>query len=289
MNPLCQLADYVLPAASWLEKPYLMGGDHDMAVQVGAQAVSAYKEGQYDRRDEYDMYRELGLRLGQQGYWPWKNIMEFFNYALEPMGMTFDSLYEAGGYTGRKQESKKYERHGFGTFTGKFEIYSTVLEKLGFDPLPGYVEPSQSPVSTPELAKEYPLILETGARSLRYYHSQWFHIDSFRKREKFPQIQIHPDKAAELGIAEWDEVWIETKLGRVTAFARLFDGLQLNCVNVRHYAPWDPTEPAEDPHLHGLFNNINVVIDDDPDVCDPEGGGWPLRELLCKVYKVEAA
>jgi hypothetical protein len=29
-----------------------------------------------------------------------------------------------------------------------------------------------------------------------------------------------------------------------------------------------------------------VLTDDDPDICNPISGGWPLRTLLCRVYKV---
>ena len=49
---------------------------------------------------------------------------------------------------------------GFPTPTGKLELYSTVLEKMGYDPLPYFKEPGESPISTPELAKEYPLVLD---------------------------------------------------------------------------------------------------------------------------------
>jgi hypothetical protein len=51
---------------------------------------------------------------------------------------------------------KKYEEKGFGSPTGKVELYSTAFEKHGYDPLPFYREPPESPVSTPELLEEYP-------------------------------------------------------------------------------------------------------------------------------------
>ncbi|MDP2720096.1 MAG: hypothetical protein Q8P44_09805, partial [Dehalococcoidia bacterium] len=51
---------------------------------------------------------------------------------------------------------------------------------------------------------------------------------------------------------------------------------------------WLPELPGEDPVLHGAFDvNINVVMDDDPDICNPVIGSWPLRTALCKVYRVE--
>ena len=34
---------------------------------------------------------------------------------------------------------------GLPTVSRKFEIYSSVLEEIGFDPLPAYLEPQRSP------------------------------------------------------------------------------------------------------------------------------------------------
>ena len=53
---------------------------------------------------------------------------------------------------------------GFATPSGKAELYSNVLEELGYDPLPFYEEPPESPIRTPEVAKDYPLILTTGGK-----------------------------------------------------------------------------------------------------------------------------
>lgn len=40
--------------------------------------------------------------------------------------------------------------------------------------------------------------------------------------------------------------------------------------------------------MHGVWeSNINVVLNDDPDVCNDKNGGWPLKTALCKIYKVE--
>jgi hypothetical protein len=51
---------------------------------------------------------------------------------------------------------------------------------------------------------------------------------------------------------------------------------------------WYPELPAEEPWLHGVWeSNIGVVLNDDPAVCDPRTGGWPLKTALCKVYKVK--
>ena len=46
-------------------------------------------------------------------------------------------------------------------------------------------------------------------------------------------------------------------------------------------------EPAPEPSLHGLWRSYCNVLTpaDDPDTFDPVTGGWPLRALLCRIYK----
>ena len=63
---------------------------------------------------------------------------------------------------------------------------SKAFESWGLDPLPHYVEPPQSPVSTPELYKKYPLIMITGARSLLFFHSEHRMIPWLREKEPGP-------------------------------------------------------------------------------------------------------
>ncbi|MFX0108899.1 MAG: molybdopterin dinucleotide binding domain-containing protein, partial [Candidatus Hodarchaeota archaeon] len=64
----------------------------------------------------------------------------------------------------------------FGTETGKVELYSLELEKLGFDPLPFHEEPAESPYSTPEVFEEYPLIMISGRLRDRL-HSQYTTVE----------------------------------------------------------------------------------------------------------------
>jgi hypothetical protein len=47
-----------------------------------------------------------------------------------------------------------------------------------------------------------------------------------------------------------------------------------------------PITKGAEPSLHGVWkSNCNMLTDDDPDICNPISGGWPLRTLLCKVTK----
>ena len=287
MTPSAELADYVLPAASWLERPniYTLHGSMNI-VEVG-EAAFPHLPASYERRTDYDFWRGLGIRLGQEEYWPWQDLEEALDYRLSPMGYTVrEFIAQKGGSERLPGVERKYSETGFGTPTGKVELYSTVLESLGYDPLPRYEEPAETPISDPELAQEYPLILITGGRVQPYYHSEHRQIDSFRRKYPHPRIQIHPEKASELGIADGDWVWIETPRGRVKQKCQYFAGIDPRVVHAQH-GWWFPEEPGEEPWLRGAWqSNINVLTDDDPEHCNQISGGWPLRTGLCKVYKV---
>jgi anaerobic selenocysteine-containing dehydrogenase len=289
MTPSAELADYVLPCASWLERPCLYTGmDVTRAIDAGEAAFPPVKEGAYERWTDFDFWRGLGIRLGQEEYWPWRTLEESFDYRLSPLGYTFKEFIEkAGGVHLTKTGYQKHEQRGFGTPTGKVELYSSTLEKLGYDPLPQYYEPAESPISSPELAKEYPLILTTGSRHQPFYHSEHRQVESLRIQHPDPIAQIHPQTASELGINDGDWVWIETPRGRIKQKCQHFDGMDPRVVNAQH-GWWFPELPGEEPWLHGAWeSNINVITDDDPEHCNKISGGWPLRGLLCRVYKMK--
>jgi anaerobic selenocysteine-containing dehydrogenase len=210
-------------------------------------------------------------------------VAEFNNYQLSEMGLTFDDLKDKG-YLAAPIEYKKYEKSGFFTPSGKVELYSSILEKHGYDPLPNYIENQESLVRTPELLGEYPFILITGGRQIGYFHSEGRQITSLRRMCPEPLVEINSETAVKLGIKDGDWVYIETPRGkgRVKQKARLTNSLQPQVVHAQHHW-WLPERPGPD---HGLWeHNINVIIPNDPPY-DPVFGSTPLRGLLCKVYKV---
>jgi thiosulfate reductase/polysulfide reductase chain A len=117
-----------------------------------------------------------------------------------------DEELKEKGFVSAPQKYRKFEARGFRTGSGKIELASGYLEKLGYDPLPYYEEPPESPVSTPELNEKYPLILTTGSRSQYFFHSEYRQIPSLRKRHPDPVVDIHPETAEKNHIQEND--WV---------------------------------------------------------------------------------
>jgi len=219
LTPSAEIADYVLPIASWLERPYLSTGlAYDNFIICGEQALPAIVPGEYERWTDYEFCRGLGVRLGQEEHWPWKNLEEVYNYQLQPLGITYKEFMAKGGFLFPPNEYRKYEKLGFATPTGKVELYSTILEKLGYDPLPNYKESFENPTSTPELAKAYPLMLITGGRFMPMYHSEKRQVDSLRSKHPHPLVQINPKTAADIRfLGPLEPITIESRKSRATA------------------------------------------------------------------------
>jgi anaerobic selenocysteine-containing dehydrogenase len=290
-TPTAQISDYALPAACWLERPdmgnFASVGAYPL-VQMGEAAVSARVPGEYERLNDYDFWRGLGIRLGQQEHWPWETFEEVWEYRLKEIMQQRGngSLVE---FIAEQRWERKPPQPGIcaegplATPSGKVELYSTIFEDLGYDPLPDYVEPD-----IPEsIKKEYPLLNISGPRVRPYHHSEFRHVESFRRQHPDPIVEIHVDTARKKSITDGDWVYIETPLGRVKQRARLTTTFDPKYI-VSQHAWWFPEQAAEEPSLYGVWeSNINVTLDDDPDKCDPISGGWPLKGeyLHCTISK----
>ncbi len=290
-TPTAAISDYVLPAASWMERPdmgnFASVGGYPL-VQVGEAALPARVPGEYERLNDYEFWRELGVRLGQADHWPWQTFEDVWEHRIaELMAAEGHSSLEAFVHNTRAKVvppvAGRCQKGPLATPSGKVELYSTILEQLDYDPLPDYMEPDISE----EIKKKYPLINISGVRVMPYHHSEYRHVEAFRKRHRDPIVEIHFDTARKKEINDGDWVFIETPLGRVKQKARLSNSFHPRYI-VSQHAWWFPEMDAEEPSLYGLWEcNINVTTDDDPDICDPLSGAWPLKGqyMRCKITK----
>lgn len=282
MTPTAELADVVLPAAANMERddPRLhlhIKGPHATYMDNVSSKLASIGE----RKSDWEFIIELGKKLGYEEYFP--SLKELADETLRPLGVTWEEL-KAREYVRIPIEYRKYEKSGFGTSTGKFELYSTVMRDWGYDPLPSHIEPPESPIRTPEVYKEFPLILITGAKQPMYMHSQSRQLQSLRRLSPEPLLEIHPKTAMPLGIASGDFAWIETRRGRLRMRAHIHDRIHENVVAIPH-GWWLPESPGP---LHGIYDTCsNVLTDDDPELCDVAFGSSPLKGLLCRVYKAD--
>jgi anaerobic selenocysteine-containing dehydrogenase len=198
--------------------------------------------------------------------------------ASSGVGITFDQLKQRG-FVKVPFKYRKYEQGGFKTPTGKIELYSTRFEQMGYSPLPYYEEPPESPISTPDIAADFPLLLTTGGRISHFFNSEHRQVEKLRKAHRDPVAEIHPDTAKRHGIVHGSWMWIETKRGRMRQKAKVTDGIDPRVVSAQH-GWWFPERPAPE---YGVWDsNVNLLTDNQPPY-DPAMGTYQLRALLCRV------
>jgi len=274
MTPTAALADIVLPSASFLEFDSIVNPPYYPVAQV-QQKVAELEECWPDFKILNELAKKMDL-----GEFFWEKEGGFLDEILKPMDIDFDELRERVTLSG-DNEYYHYKAKGFDTPSGKAELCSDRLRDWGFDPLPIYREPPETPYSDPELAKEYPLIL-TSWKSEYYRHSGQRQVKALREHHPEPILYIHPETAAGLGISEGNWVWIATKKGRIKQKAVFSEEIDPRVVGV-DYAWWFP-EKGADQQYGWRESNINSLTNDNPPY-NRELGSTNLRGILCKVYK----
>jgi anaerobic selenocysteine-containing dehydrogenase len=280
MTPTAELADIVLPAASWPELDQLVG-----LPTVAANVVLAQQKAVQigECKSDEEMFVALARRMNLPCCTkPVKDVLDA-QLAAGGLNITFDELKQKG-FIKLPFKYKKYLDGGFKTPTGKIELYSTRFEQMGYSPLPYYEEPPESPISTPEIAADYPLVLTTGGRISFFFNSEHRQIDRLRKAHRDPVAEIHPATAARLGIVNGAWMWIETKRGRMRQKAKLTDGIDPRVIHVQH-GWWFPEQAA--PEYGVWTSNANLLTDNQPPY-DPAMGTYQLRALLCRVAPADS-
>ncbi|MFW9895210.1 MAG: molybdopterin-dependent oxidoreductase [Candidatus Thorarchaeota archaeon] len=268
-TPTTKMADIVLPAAHWTERDDIedLGMRNYVFCQV--KAVDPVPE----CKDEKEILIELAKKVGLNNYW--KTVKEGLDYRLEPIGITFEEFKKLGKYSVPVDFETKRRR--FPTPTGKIMLQTKHLELFGIAPLPDYREPPESPISTPELWQDYPLVLTTGFRILPFYHSSLRNIPSLHKLAPDPELWIHPETAKDLNIMEGEWVNISTRRGTGEIKIKYFKDTHPKVVHAPHgywYGRIDGWEKY----------NINILTDNTH--TDPVTATLPLKGLLCRVEKI---
>ena len=270
-TPTTQMADIVLPAAHWTERDDIEDLSMKNHVFCQVKAVEPVPE----CRCEKEILVDLAKKMGLKDYW--QSVEESLNYRLEPIRMTFDEFKKIGKYS-LPMRYKMYEKRGrFHTPSGKVGLCPKYFEEWGLNPLIVYREPPESPISTPDLWKEYPLVLTTGRRILSYYHSSLRNIPSLRKNAPDPELDIHPDTCKSLGIENGEWVYLVSPRGKVEVKVNYFEETHPKIVHTPHgfwYGREDGWEKL----------NINQITDNGPK--DPITGSVSTKALLCRVEKM---
>jgi anaerobic selenocysteine-containing dehydrogenase len=275
MTPTAELADVVFPASTFLELDGVALGEAEPLASP-VRKVAQLGECRSDLAIVSALAAKLGL--GQHFADEESAVLDFL---LEPSGLNFADFCKAGVIEGSKLYGA-YKDYPFPTPSGKVELYSQRLEEWGFDPLPVYHEPPESPYSAPDLANEFPLVL-TNSKIPGYVHSGGRQIPSLRQAHPEPLVTINRETAERQGIAAGDWVCISTKRGHIEQKAALSDDIDPRVIVAEH--GW--YFPDKNENLHGWDEaNLNVLTSNDPPYAR-ELGSVTLRGILCSIERAD--
>ena len=276
-------ADVILPATTMFEiDSYMVYGPIFRLREKMIEPVG-------EARNDYLIMAELAERLGYGHLYP-QTEEEMIRLALKGSGYSLEDVKKAGGWVkipNPMMDYKKWQKGGlredgkpgFDTPSGKFEIWSTVLEDYGYEPLPKYVEPKEGPVGSPELAQEFPLIFNSGARPDTDFRSQHHGIKGLAKDKPEPTVDLNLADAVDRDIQTGDLVEVRTPRGAVSFRARVTDDILQGAIEAtmgggtpvgpKAWREWNVNE------LTDLGNYDDVT-------------GFPVyKSLLCEVVKIE--
>ena len=221
--------------------------------------------------EDWKIWAELGKRMGYGAYFPWADNNALVDELLGPTGISRSELRRIRrGCLMHPGSSGSISRRGSTPRPERWRSTQKHWEKMGYDPLPTFEEPLQSRLSRPELAKLYPLTM-ISYRTNPYTGSQYFNLQSAKKRAPEPWVDIHPQTAEACRISEGDWVKVESLQGAIKLKARVTADILPDVIAV--------------PFGWGGEAGSNRLTDDRN--CDPLSA-FPSFKPMCRVKKMEA-
>jgi anaerobic selenocysteine-containing dehydrogenase len=214
-------ADILLPATTQLEHFDLHGSYGHLYVQTNEPAIAPLAEA----KSNNDVFRLLARRMGFEA--------ELFEVTDEQLAAEVLQATSAGNFPPREaldgigldrlrregpvrlnlpENYAPFAEGGFGTPSGKCELFSPGQAARGLDPLPNYTPPHEDPQTRPELAARFPLQM-VSPPAPSFLNSSFVNVASLRELAGEPTLEIHPDDAAARGIADGQRVRVFNERG----------------------------------------------------------------------------
>ncbi len=299
-TPSARYADILLPVNTpWEREGLRVGFEISQAAEEYVQLRPRMVTSRGESRSDNDIVFALACRLGMGELFFNGSLEQGWNHMLAPLGITVADLRNTDGgmrlplanqdrkyalqeESGSSEATSAGRVAGFNTETRRVELYSELLLRHGYDPLPAY--PVALRDATNEISNAYPLVL-TSAKSGYYCHSQHRSLVSLRKRAPAPQAALGPELAARKGIETGDWVCVSTRIGQARFVASVEEDLKDGVV-VADYGWWQAcTELGQGgyPIQGALASNYNALIS--AEQIDPISGSVPMRSFPCDIVR----
>lgn len=208
---ICGWADVVLPECTYLERYDVIRNDAHREPNFALRMPAA--EPKYKTKPAWWMTKKLADKMGLGSYFAWKNMEEFLDFKLKKAGSSLTEMQKIGVKKFDRQNGDLFftenEAVEFGTNSGKIELYSTLLEQAGFDPMPKYTAHAEPPDGF------YRLIY---GRAPMHTFSRTANNPNLTDLMHENNIWINPIIAKQWNIKNDQYIWIKNQDGIVSSF-----------------------------------------------------------------------
>lgn len=227
MTETVQMADLVLPATTFLEHDDIYQGGGHQYIQLGPKLVEPPGE----CRSNHEVICGLAARVGASHPGFKMTARELIDWTLQNSGWgTLQGLEAARWIDCQPSFEQSHYLDGFAWPDKKFRFkpdwpnvpFRSMVRDGPIDAMP--VLPDHWTVIE-EADAEHPFRLATSpARS--FLNSTFNETPTARAKEGRPDVMMHPDDAAKLGLSDGDAVVLGNRRGEVRLHLRLFDGVR---------------------------------------------------------------
>jgi trimethylamine-N-oxide reductase (cytochrome c) len=277
-------ADIVLPATTSYERNDLeQVGDYSLTHLL---AMKKLIEPVFEARNDYDIFADISERLGTKAaFTEGKTEMDWIRSFYEAARVQaraksiempiFDAFWnsndalafpigdDARAYVRYKDFRDDPLLNALGTPSGRIEIFSTNIEKMGYDdcpPHPTWMEPAER-LAGPHT--KYPLHVDASHPKYRLHSQlcgtalrQAYAIDG---REP---CLMHPIDAKKRGVADGDIVRVFNDRGQILAGVKVTEAIRPGVIRINEGGWFDPVDSRQPGSLcrYGDVNNLTLGI-----------------------------
>jgi thiosulfate reductase/polysulfide reductase chain A len=217
LNDTAWFSDVILPEASYLER-------YDPLVPMGNKIFLRQPviEPQGEAKSALWIYKQLGERLGLGDYFQYKDEEDYLRQELAPLGISLEDV-KAKGYVELPETTHAGEGNelSWNTPSGKIELYSDTLAKVGFPGVPTWDEP-------PQPAEDQFYLLTGKVAQNTQFGTQ--NNELLHKYSDEPLLWMNAQTAAKLGLATDDWVEVKSEVGKIHTKLLATQAIRPDCV-----------------------------------------------------------
>ncbi|MAS35586.1 MAG: transcriptional initiation protein Tat [Anaerolineaceae bacterium] len=264
LNDTAWFSDVVLPEASYLER-------YDPMHPVGDKAFLRQPviEPQGNAKSALWIFKQLGERLGLGDYFQYEDEEDYIRQQLAPLGVTLEEV-KSKGYVELPATEAEEPAYAWNTPSGKIEIFSETLSRVGFPGVPTWDAPPEPP------SGQFYLLTGKVAQATQFasQNNQLLH-----KYADEPRLWINDQVAEDRGLQEDDWVEVTSEVGMVHIRLKPTPGIRPDCVYMA---------PGYGHLSKGLTTAYGIGASDSVlhvTYTDPASGGQALTQTFVNVRK----